>query len=337
MKKRGKFITLLICICALAALTLPLAGCSLFNYGDKEDEVALATPIKIEYKMYNVIKGDIKREFTGVCKVESLGAVKHSYRSAGFPLEGYAVRTGQTVKKGDVLASLKVDAILGEIEAIELRLETEVMNDWVETELRKEKAWLENQVKQKDLIATVDGTVTYINTKYTIGKDHLNDNVEAGEVLVVVDPQEMSNAQGIMYVDSSIAKKYTLGLNSDVVLTTASDSSGQKKSFDAKVVGASNTVYWDTDTVTYYIDLSNAPAEVKVGDRLSVRFEEDNQAIGVVKIPVSALYTFEGRHYVYVLDSQGLRRECYVEVGISDDTFVEIKSGLEVGQQVVMY
>ncbi len=320
----------------MLALCLFLCSCGLFNYGEKEDVVALSTPIKVEYKMYQVIRGDIKRELTGTCSVTSFGAVKYSFSVGGYALEGYSVRSGQAVKKGDVLATMKVDAAVQRIEEIDRELDAGGLNSLAKRVLQAERSYMEKVVADKEIVSTVDGTVRYINTKFTIGRDQ-NVEITPGEIMVVVDPEIMSDAQGVMILESSVAKKYTIGLHSDVTLTTSSAASADRKSFHGKIVGASNSVTWDSDTITYYIDLSEAPEGIKVGDRLSVRFEEDNQAIGVLKIPTSALYSFEGRNFVYVLDSQGLRRECYVEIGISDDSFVEIKAGLEAGQQIVQY
>lgn len=318
-------------VCALAS------SCGLFKYSDKDDEVALSTPIKVEYKMYQVIKGDIKREFTGMCTITSFGAVKYAFRVGGYPLQEMCVRSGQEVKRGTVLAIMNVDAAVQSSEEIQRQLDAGGLNGFREAALKAEKEYYDNIIKNKELKSEVPGTVRYINTKFTIGRDQ-NVEVTPGEIMVVVDPEDLSDSQGLMVVEAGEASKYTMGINSVVTVTTNASAGKSKQSFDATVIGSSSTVSWDTDTITYFLDLSNAPADsIKVGDRLSVKYEEPNQAVGVLKIPISAVYSFEGRSFVYVLDAQGLRRECYVEVGVSDGSFIEIKSGLELGQQIVQY
>ena len=338
MRSKNSICRVLTAVCALLVLSSALAGCGLFNYGDSGKEVALSTPMKIEYKMYQVIKGDIRKTFSGMCTVTSLEVDRYSFDMAGYPLEALLVRTGQKVSAGDVLARLNVAQAREELAEIEESLASEAVNSFQRKFLTYEKESLEAIIANSELKAVVDGVVRYINTKYTIGKDP-NLEVEPGEVMVVVDPEDMKTAQGIMNVEYATAQKYTMGVGSSVTVTKSASAGGSPVSFETTIIGSSDYVvyYGGASSVTYFIDLTNAPESVKVGDRLSVNFEEETKAIGCLKIPTSALYSFEGRNFVYVLDSQGLRRECYVEVGLSDDSFVEIKSGLELGQQIVQY
>lgn len=338
MKSKIGIQRILTAACALLVLSSALAGCGLFNYGESGREVALSTPIKVEYKMYQVIKGDIRKTFSGMCTVTSLEVNRYSFEVSGYPLEAMLARTGQRVSAGDVLAKLNVAAAREELEQINDALENGVLNSIQRRLYTYQKETIESVIENSELKSTVDGVVRYINTKYTIGRDP-NMTVDPGEIMVVVDPEDLGNAQGIMSVEYSTAQKYTMGVGSPVTVTKSSSAGGEPISFESTIIGSSDYVqfYGDTASVTYFIDLAGAPEGIKVGDRLSVNFEEETKAIGCLKIPTSALYSFEGRNFVYVLDSQGLRRECYVEVGLSDDSFVEIKSGLELGQQIVQY
>ncbi|MBO7398212.1 MAG: efflux RND transporter periplasmic adaptor subunit [Clostridia bacterium] len=335
MRIREKISKFLVACSVILAICLMVGGCSLFNYGDKDDKVALSTPIKVEYKMYRVIEGDITKEFSGMCTVTSFGAVKYSYNVSGANLEEMVVRSGQKVSKGDVLCRLSTAQEQARIAEIDERLEAGGINSVTKRALQYERESLQAIVDAAELKSKIDGVVRYINTRFTIGRDP-NAEVIPGECMVVVDPETMDDAQGIMTVESSTASKYTMGIHSKVTLTR-SGASADKTPFEATIVGSSDAAGAFGQSVTYFIDLSGVPDDIKVGDRLTVTFIEEEKAVNCLKIPVSALYSFEGRNFVYVLDSQGLRRECYVEVGISDDSFVEIKSGLELGQQIVQY
>jgi macrolide-specific efflux system membrane fusion protein len=57
------------------------------------------------------------------------------------------------------------------------------------------------------------------------------------------------------------------------------------------------------------------------------------RAAGALTLPVDAIKTIGDRHYVLLVDKGDLRR-VYVETGFETDGIVEIKSGLQVGQQV---
>jgi multidrug efflux pump subunit AcrA (membrane-fusion protein) len=270
-----------------------------------------------------------------MCTVTSFGAVKYSYNVSGASLDQMIVRSGQKVAKGDVLCRLNTAQETARIAEIDARLEAGGLNSLTRKALQYERDSLQQVVDSAELKTEIDGTVRYINTRFTIGRDP-NAQVTPGECMVVVDPESMDDAQGIMTVEASTAAKYTMGIHSTVSLTR-SGASVDKTPFEAKIIGSSQAAGTDGQSISYFIDLSGVPEDIKVGDRLTVTFVEEEKALNCLKIPVSALYSFEGRNFVYVLDSQGLRRECYVEVGISDDSFVEIKSGLELGQQIVQY
>ena len=291
-------------VCVILAAAMVVCGCSLFDYGDDEGDVPLATPLSVEYTMYNVIKGDIVKTIDGTCTITSFGAVPHCFTVDGYQMKKIYVKNGAKVEKGDTLA--------------ELSDPTEKLSE-----------------KKRIITAEVSGTVRYINTKYTISSS-ADKTVNAGETIIVVDPENMSDAQGFWTKDASDFEKYSIGIGSTVTLwkTVAG---GDKISFEGEIVGSNEYDDNQTGSRTYYIDLSNAPDTVSVGDRLSVSFTDSEQALDCLKIPLKALYSFGDKSFVYVLDSQGLKRECYVEVGISNGTFVEIKSGLELGDQIIEY
>ncbi len=61
-----------------------------------------------------------------------------------------------------------------------------------------------------------------------------------------------------------------------------------------------------------------------------------HQSLGALEIPTQALYEPAGQPaYVYVLDAQGNPVKRDVVVGLKITAFVEIKSGLSVGESVV--
>ena len=335
MKKRGNVLKLLACGCVVLAVCVLACSCNLFKSDNKESGSDPGSAIVKGYSLRKVIRGDIKRTFTGTCTVTSFGGEKYAFEVGGCKLKSDFIRDGQQVKAGDVLATLDVE---GGIETINEKLQSADLTKQEKDELRKKKQALEEIKDQSELLvirSNIDGTVKYVNKKYVTTANPKE--VEAGVIMAVVEPDSISCAQGVMNCDRNEAGKYTIGVNSKVTLRY--DSSKEKITFDANIVGTSSSISGMSDTVTFFIDLSNAPEGVKVGDRLSVAFEEDadKQAINVLKVPINTVYSFGGRSFVYVLDSQGLRRECYVELGISDDNFYEIKSGLDEGDEIILF
>jgi len=298
--KNCRFISKIFMVCLLAlAIMIGACGCTLFDYADNKDDVPLATPIKVEYQMYKVIRGNIIRSFSATCTVTSTtkNIHKYAFTTGGTQLKEYSVRSGDKVEKGDTLAIL--------------------MNG-------------------ETLVADAAGYVRYINSAYSkIKTDQAI--VQPGEVMVIVDTENIKYAEAVMTVEREVVQGYSIGVKSTVSLAKIQTGGKQGEAFEAKVTGSSDLADAWSQTVTYYISLKNAPDDIEVGDKLSVTFTEDEKAENCLMIPVSALYSFEDRHFVYVLDSQGLKRECYVEIGLKSDSFVEIKSGLELGQQIIQF
>ncbi len=332
MKKRGKISKLLACGCLLTALCLLVCGCVLFDYGDESKDVPLSTPLPVEYKMYEVVNDTISPVLEDICKVNSNGGVEHYYEYANLPLERYEVLPGQHVKKGDVLAVLRTDAADSRIEELDSQ-----DNGWgafwggssAGDEVRK-------AVEKKELKARVSGTVRYVNTSYVGDYRKPNENyVKAGDVMVIIDPEDIHDAQGVMVLYEHVARKFSIDAGTELKIYTAETGT----EFTGEVLYKVNTNNWKSETVTYYISLSNAPDEVKVGDTLKVSFAEgeEKQAVNVPVVPLSAVYSYEGRSFVYILDESGRKRECYIETGLSDDTKVEVKDGLKAGDKIIYY
>ncbi len=84
-------------------------------------------------------------------------------------------------------------------------------------------------------------------------------------------------------------------------------------------------------TVTISFETDNA--SVKPGMSVTANIIT-NSATGVITIPSGAVKTMGGKSYVEVLNN-GVPEKKTVEIGISDDTNTEIKSGLTEGEKVV--
>ena len=56
----------------------------------------------------------------------------------------------------------------------------------------------------------------------------------------------------------------------------------------------------------------------------------------VLYVSNAALLTIQGKNYVYLLSDQGLRTIRQVEVGLCNDNYTEIKSGLEENDSVIL-
>jgi membrane fusion protein, macrolide-specific efflux system len=83
------------------------------------------------------------------------------------------------------------------------------------------------------------------------------------------------------------------------------------------------------------VNLTSVPAGAKLGQSVSLNVvvaEADN----VLYVPASAVKTAGGNKTVTVVTSSGAQEVRQVEVGVMGDTYTEIKSGLELGERVVI-
>ena len=91
-------------------------------------------------------------------------------------------------------------------------------------------------------------------------------------------------------------------------------------------------------TLTTYevtVSVDNPPAKLRVGMTAQINIITD-QTPGVVAVPVAALNIEGDQTVVNVLESDGTIRAVYVETGVEGGAFVEIVSGLEGNETVII-
>ncbi len=68
------------------------------------------------------------------------------------------------------------------------------------------------------------------------------------------------------------------------------------------------------------------------GNLLLVMEEKEH----VLRVPKSAVHNADGKDYVYMTDKDGMRQMVYVEAGLKGDGYTEILSGLQEGEKVIL-
>ena len=349
----------IMCVALVLTAILLLGGCS---GRKKTPEVSLSTPRPVENTMYQVTRSNIIVDYTGIARVTSYGATRYAFEYSGAYVEKIHVNVGQNVKAGDTLVTLNKTDLRRKLSAAEdeLRHQKTLYDEAVAASgedsssatsaFRKynaalqERDALQAQLDSSTIVAESDGVVRYINTRFT-RIDEPNATTVAGEVVVIVDPEDISNAHAVLELSPITLNTYHIDLESEITLYKINNYSiEQGERFTGKVIGSSQmpsedgTTFFPGDValISFYISLENAPDDIAVGDSLSVTYVE-NEARDTLIIPLSALYQFGGKEFVYILDSQGLRRECYVETGLRNEMFVQIVSGLEEGDIIIQY
>ncbi|MFD4675632.1 efflux RND transporter periplasmic adaptor subunit [Lentzea sp. NPDC058450] len=284
--------------------------------------------------------------------VTASGTVQSSYSaSASFGASGTVteinVKVGDVVTKGQQLAKLdptqaqwQVDIAQGNLNAA---LEKGTGTNALLTAYRQTQLAL--QQAKDNLAATVltapgDGTITSvtgaIGQKVGSGSSSSSSNSTSSTTsttttsgfVVVTDLKNL-------VVKANVSESDVSKLKADQTATvTVNAMSGTP--IQAKVTTVDLTPTTANNVVQYGVSLAltQPPAELKPGQSASVEVTVAS-ATGVLAVPAAAVQTVNGASSVAVLENGAETRKT-VEIGVRGDQYVEIKSGLTAGEEVVL-
>jgi macrolide-specific efflux system membrane fusion protein len=316
-------------ILVLVLLMSSLSGCYFFP---KEEEV-LAPPIKIPdkitYDTLEVTKGTIENTIrvTG----SFVPVSQHDlFYVKGDRLKDIYVITGQEVKKGELLAELETDAVLGEIQMQEIALKrAQILYDDAKarydivggsrTELDMAELDLQtNQLKLEKL-------------KSDLARARLVSPIKQGEyvnpyqtVVRVADPKQLQ----LRYSGDRVAN-FRLGMKAVVQL--------KENQYEAEVVMTPSEMPSDADEQTknsVQLKVYDLPEDIKYGQTASISLTLERRE-NVIVIPKLLVNNFANRKFVNIL-KDGIREERDIEVGITNSTEAEVIKGLEVGELLIV-
>lgn len=266
---------------------------------------------------------------------------------AGGSVSSLKVRENEFVNAGDILAELENDDLLL----------TSTTNNMKMENLQAQLEIQQKQLSYYTIVAPFDGTITKLGTA------NEGDTVKQGEVLAVVsDMGHMEFSVSIDELDiSKVAVGQVVKITADAIEETATTPLTGKVSKVAMEGTSSNGV--TTYPVTVTVD-DDAASKLKTGMNIDAEILISDKS-DVLMVPLEAVTKMGNRSFVYVKgtgnqseqsgsNSQGnssrtSRRsnasgDIYyagaalveVETGISNDTYIEILSGLTEGQEIVL-
>lgn len=324
---------------------LLLAGCSLLPKEEGALEPPLVKPVQENYNTVKVEKGTITKEVKGSGIFESTQTDTAQFINNGGRLEKINVKSGDQVKKGEVLVQLTVDGLDLQLKEQQLALE-KAKYAWILANQSKDKdpenikiAGLQLEIEQikydrlqqsvigKQLKSKIDGQVIFV-TDMTPGS-----MIEPYQTLAIVaDPSKLRIAWGPD--NPQDIKQVELGMSVNVSLDKGDQKIGKVVQTPSSAPLTQNKVLAEKYAKQLYVELEKLPNGVQIGTStsLSINLLKHDNAL---KIPRSGLRNYLGRNYVQVLEGKGLR-EFDVETGIQSSTEVEITKGLKEGQTVVL-
>ena len=352
-KNGGWYTRLVSALLCLAVLT----GCSMLPQEEETLAPPLKVPEQVTYETLEVKKGTIERKLRATGRFMSVSQVHAQFTEQGGRLETIHVKIGETVKKGDLLATLDVASLADDIRLQEIALEraqlgyerlkkqiaadaamtdpalapatveaNRIRNAYdlemsaldIETN-RLRLATLKRAYTESRLISPIDGNITYV-ADYITG-DYID---TYATVVTVADPTQLQ----LRYADDRVGEFMTgmeVVVNFDqqqyegVVVMTPVD-----QPMDAK----------ESMKETVLIDLGELPEKARIGADAQIIATLEHSEDTIV-LPRYTLNKNFGRTYVNVLVND-IREERDVEVGVQSETEVEILKGLEIGELVII-
>lgn len=343
-KKANKRRSTLAIAALMGSVLAVLPGCSLLPKEEQALQPPLVKPVKENFELYEVKKGAITKQVSGVGTFASDRLQYLSYNESGGRFSSMNVSMGSKVAKGDVVAQLDKGEVEGKIRQQEIVLEKaklaleqakeEQRGDAIAIRMKvldvqKEQIALDmlrQQLERTKLVSNVDGIVTFMDPIKQ------GDAVAAYKTLLTIsDPKSIklvyetantNDLTGIQVGMTADLKIKNTALKGKVVQIPATAPQSDVKSIQ------------DKNAKSIVIVPDELPDTVTIGTNADITIVTEKRD-NVLLIPKVGLRSYMGRDYVQVLEGES-RKEVDVEKGIVSATEVEIRKGLKEGQKVIL-
>lgn len=346
---------------ALGALTaaamLCLSGCSAGSGTYTRNTIETVREVsRAEYRLTAVRRGDIT--MTESVRVEYFAARQENlcFGISGLYYDQLNVAVGDAVKAGDTLATLECTELDSSISRFETQRES------LEMEIRRNQALLDllyqrgaddypqrreyetairdardecavvdaelDELRKKRagrvITASIDGVVTYARD-IAPGET----SMKGRNIITVTDLDSCAFGTTVQYPDA---------LDGDAIYTVAIDgseyelmlSSPEELGIEVEPLNEKST----RTQVFFRLLTPSASLTSESAGKFNVVVDSRED---VLFIPASALTTVDGAPCVYVPDENGLSTVRGVETGLNTGKYVEITSGLNEGDSVILY
>ncbi len=337
MKTRIKtFCALLLTVAGMVTL---LGGCYFLPQEEQFLEPPLREPQEVSYRTYTVQRDRIDRELSGTGRFVSTETQLLQYKGTGARLKTMHVKSGDEVKAGDLLAELDPGDLPYQIYRQEKQLRLAEL-DLQTAKKTKDKNTIERAQINYDL---VNMELTRLNERMAECLLYTDMNgmviyvadVEPGESVyayqTLVQVADAGSLQ-IRFTTNDVKELY-IGTEIEVTLSTK-----DKPTLIGRVVQVPENLpitATEEEKKTVYIELDEVPAEVKIGDTVAIKLLLERKE-GVILLPLRYVSSYSSRRYVRVLNADNIPEERDLILGIQNATEVEVVSGLEEGERIVI-
>ncbi|MHC5038158.1 MAG: efflux RND transporter periplasmic adaptor subunit [Planctomycetota bacterium] len=281
------------------------------------------TPDRVEQKKIEVKKAEI------------------AYESAKSELELFAKYTKpmELEKKSNAIAQARV-ALASAKKRIRVKSrqkETEVST--LEISLKKLQVNLEKLLEEKskmEIKAPTDGLVIYGSRHNWGGGDEIKVGAKVWRHQTIITLPDLSRMQVDIRVHEMDIERIRKGMEVAVTVESAGSKSFTGKI--TKIAELANAGDWESDPEVKQFDVEVTIDDVDPGLKPGTTAKVEiviEQLRGALYVPIRAVRGVGAKTFVYAERNGGLKR-LEVELGLSNDKFVEIKSGVEEGDRILV-
>ncbi|MFI6094385.1 efflux RND transporter periplasmic adaptor subunit [Lentzea sp. NPDC051213] len=286
---------------------------------------------------------DVSEVVTASGTVQSSFSAAASFGTTGTVTE-VNVKVGDVVTKGQQLAKLdptqaqlQVDIAQGNLNAA---LEkgtstTALLNAYKQTQLALQQA--KDALASTKLTAPGDGTITSITGAVGQKVSSGNTSTSTGTTTTTTAPSGFVVVTDLknLVLHANVSESDVSKLKTDQAATVAVNAMSGTP-VQAKVASVDLTPTTANNVVQYGVTLAltEPPAGLRPGQSASVEITVA-QASNVLAVPAAAVQTVSGASSVAVM-ANGAETRKTVEIGVRGDQYVEIKTGLTAGEEVVL-
>ncbi|HEX7309321.1 efflux RND transporter periplasmic adaptor subunit [Lentzea sp.] len=288
---------------------------------------------------------DVSEVVTASGTVQSSFSAAASFSASGTVTE-IDVKVGDTVTKGQQLAKLdptqaqlQVDIAQGNVDAALAKGTgtTALLTAYRQAQLALQQA--EDTLAATTLTAPGDGTITSVTgsvgQKVASGGTSSNSSSSSTSSTTTTSGFVVVTDLKNLVLKANVSESDVSKLKGDQAATVTVNAM-QSTPVQAKVAQVDLTPTTANNVVQYGVTLTltQPPAGLRPGQSASVEITVAG-ATGVLAVPAAAVQTVNGASSVQVMENGAETRKT-VEVGVRGDQYVEIKSGLSAGDEVVL-
>lgn len=352
----------------LSGILLIQSGCST---AEEEDRLIIAEKEEIEtvYSLVTAAIGDVTDTETIRCTYKQVKEEEISFPVSGRVVSAVYVADGEEVQKGQLLAELAEAGVKEEIRTLEYT----IARNQILLEQSKEDEedelygrWLQFQYQSKLTetdVAAWEADKESIAQKYEYLREDYNDTISIARIKLQELEEEIEQSRiyagmsgTVSYVQTDLEGSTTV--KEEVVIRIIdgtecvfeSDSTEYADCFDADTK-AEFLIVTETGAVRCYL----TPFDMEHwGEKMYFAVADEDMELNaeagsagtlkvitarkeqVLNIPLRAVHVADGQSYVYVVGENNMREVKWIETGMSGDSTVEILSGLEEGEKVIL-